>query len=232
MIENPMDDLVDLVDDMIEDVGQFHEEVLGVDLPTSPTRLSVERKKYATDHLYEEFEEFREADDLGGEVDALVDLAYVAIGRLLEMGVYPRAAFDAVHRANMAKESGTNPKRPDNEHDAVKPEGWTPPDLSAVLSVGLADLEAISPVLLEITRMRAAKGKDYNSSVEISDYFPLGHVSYFQMVHLKTKRLQSLIDIEDHGGTPNFEGIRGTLLDLLNYATFYVEALDRGELGR
>ncbi len=221
-----------MMESKARDVARFHEEVLGIDLPTSPTRLSVERKKYATDHLYEEFDEFRCAPTMENEVDALVDLTYVALGRLLEMGVCPGAAFDAVHRANMAKEPGVNPRRPDNEYDAVKPEGWSPPDLSTVLSVGLGDIESLSPVLLEITRMRVAKGRDYNSSVEIPDYFPLGHASYFQMVHLKVKRLQSLIDIEDRGGTPNFEGIRGTLLDLLNYATFYVEALDRGELGR
>ncbi len=52
------------------------------------------------------------------------------------------------------------------------------------------------------------------------------------MVHVKTTRLRSLIEVLDRGGTPNFEGVRDTILDLLNYATFYVEALDRGELDR
>lgn len=221
-----------MIDGMARDVARFHREVLGVDPPDSPTVLTSERAQYAADHLYEEFEEFREARTLEERVDALVDLIYVALGRILEMGVSPRAAFDAVHRANMAKESGVNPRRPDNEHDAVKPEGWSPPDLSVALSIGLKDIESLSPVLLEITRMRAAKGKDYNSSVRIPDYFPLGHPSYFQMVHLKTKRAQSLIEVGSRGGTPNFEGLRDTLLDLLNYTVFYVEALDRGELDR
>ena len=219
-----------MIDGMARDVARFHQEVLGISLPDSPTMLTGERARYAEDHLYEEYEEFRDARTLEGRVDALVDLIYVALGRILEMGVSPGIAFDAVHRANMTKEPGINPQRPDNGHDAVKPEGWNPPDLSRALSMSLADLEAMSPVLLEITRMRAAKGEDYNSSVRIPDYFPLGHPSYFQMVHLKTKRLQSLIEVEARGGTPNFEGVRDTLLDLLNYAVFYVEAIDRGDL--
>ncbi len=219
-----------MVEGMARDVARFAREVRGVNIPVMPVRLTEARKQCAIDHLYEEFEEYREADTLVTEADALVDLVYVALGRLVEMGIAPGPVFDAVHETNMRKVPGHNEKRPNDEHDAVKPDGWTPPDLSRILAIGLADLGALSPVLLEITRMREAKGRDYNSSVEIPDYFPLGHSSYFQMVHLKTKRLQSLIEVESRGGMPNFEGIRDTLLDLLNYAVFYVEALDRGDL--
>ena len=92
--------------------------------------------------------------------------------------------------------------------------------------MSLADVRALSPVLLEITRLRAKKGEDYNTSVRIPDYFPLGHQSYFQMIFIKTKRIQSLLEVMKEGRDPNFEGLRDTVLDLLNYGTFYVEWID------
>jgi len=58
----------------------------------------------------------------------------------------------------------------------------------------------------------------------------LGHQSYVQMMHLKAKRALSLVDIASKGGEANFEGLRDTLLDSLNYTTFWVEAIDRGEV--
>ncbi len=221
-----------MMDRMLTCVMRFAREIRRVQVPMKPTRLTTFRKQAAVDHLYEEFDEYREADTLHGEVDALVDLVYVALGRLVEMGIVPGPVFDVVHEANMCKMRGDNEKRPNDEHDAVKPKGWKQPNLTAALSVGMADVLALSHVLLEVSRLRASQGRNYNNSgVAISDYFPMGHASYFQMVHLKTKRLQSLLemgaDVE-----PHHEGLRDSLLDLLNYAVFWVEAIDGGDLDR
>ena len=220
---------------MMRDVRRFHMEVLGgATLPTEPgvRMLSAERRMYAMKHLREESEEFAGAETVEDQADALVDIAYVALGRLLEMGILPDATFDAVHEANMRKTAGLNPQRPDNPHDAIKPEGWTPPDLERALSVSLYDVMAMSPVLLEITQLRRRKGRDYNTSVQIPDYFPLGHQSYFQMIFIKTKRIQSLLEVMKEGREANFEGLRDTVLDLLNYAVFYAEWIDAQEEGR
>ena len=220
-----------MTDNMLKDVRRFHAEVLGGQtLPTEPgvRMLPPERMNCALNHLSEELTEFCDAETVEDQADALVDLVYVALGRLLEMGILPGAAFDAVHEANMTKRHGQNPQRPDNAHDAVKPEGWKPPDLAMAMSITLADVEALSPVLLEITHLRARKGRDYNAaSVTIEDYFPLGHQSYFQMLFVKVKRIQSLLGIMGKGGAPANESLRDTVLDLLNYATFYVEWIDR-----
>ena len=35
----------------------------------------------------------------------------------------------------------------------------------------------------------ARKGEDYNSGVDLHDYFPFGDTSYIQMLHMKTTRL-------------------------------------------
>ncbi len=71
--------------------------------------------------------------DLARALDALVDLDYVLKGTVLQLGlgrVYARA-WARVHAANLAKVPGTTSRGYGN--DAVKPPGWTAPDLSDLL---------------------------------------------------------------------------------------------------
>ena len=65
-------------------------------------------------------------------VDGLIDLCVVAIGTLDAFGIDAYKAWDEVHNANMAKESGVKPSRPNplGLPDLIKPEGWTGPDHS------------------------------------------------------------------------------------------------------
>lgn len=118
-------------------VERFHREITGQPLPDKPTRLSDDRFNYALTHLYEEYSEFGDAHekgDLDGAADALLDLIYVAIGRLLEMGYSTsNALFENVHEKNMQKVPGKVAKRDNAAFDTVKPEGWTPPDAQAAL---------------------------------------------------------------------------------------------------
>lgn len=61
-------------------------------------------------------------------------------------------------------------------------------------------------------------------------YFPFLGVSYCQMIHVKAQRLISLVmKTMRGGGESNFEGIRDTLLDIINYASFWIERMDRAE---
>lgn len=86
----------------------------------------------------------------------------------------------------------------------------------------------ISPVLQEIAELRAKKAQDYNGgSVKLDDYFPFGQVSYTQMIHVKSLRL---ISLTEQDGNANFEGIEDTLKDIINYATFNLEAIKNGQL--
>lgn len=81
----------------------------------------------------------------------------------------------------------------------------------------------VSPVLQDIAELRAKKAQDYNGgNVKLEDYFPFGQLSYTQMIHVKALRLVSLTEQE---GGPNFEGIADTLKDIINYATFNLEAI-------
>lgn len=81
----------------------------------------------------------------------------------------------------------------------------------------------------EAVLLCAKKSADYNQgmghedihSVDRSSYFPFGAVSYAQMLHTKSQRFNSLVSKQLSGGQPNFEGLRDTALDIINYAGFF-----------
>jgi predicted HAD superfamily Cof-like phosphohydrolase len=62
-------------------------------------------------------------------VDAMIDICVFAIGTLDLFGVDAQKAWDTVMTANMAKERGIKPERPNplNLPDLLKPEGWKAP---------------------------------------------------------------------------------------------------------
>lgn len=62
-------------------------------------------------------------------VDACIDLCVVAIGTLDAFEVDSYEAWDRVHKANMAKQPGIKPERPNplGLPDLIKPAGWTAP---------------------------------------------------------------------------------------------------------
>lgn len=82
-------------------------------------------------------------------------------------------------------------------------------------------------VLNEIQELREKKAQDYNSGIKLEEYFPFGQISYTQMIHVKSLRLRSLTVSNKE---PNYEGIRDTLIDIINYAIFNIEALDRNDI--
>lgn len=219
-----------MMDRLLARVERFQREIIGYPIPETPRPLAAERLKARLDHISEERDEIAQSTLFADQVDGFLDLAYVALGALIEMGVLPGATFDEVDDANMAKVRGAKASRPGHQgYDAVKPEGWTPPDLAPYLALTKSDvqlLSGLSPVLRRVAKLRAMKGKDYNTGVQLTEYFPLGHASYFQMIFVKTKRMQSYMELINRGQRPNFEGIIDTVEDLINYATFYGEFLD------
>ena len=85
--------------------------------------------------LREEVDEFELAvteGDFIGQVDAMIDSVYFAVGALYKLGLNAdqiNACMDQVHEANMAKRKGVNAKRGDGSAaDAVKPEDWVSPE--------------------------------------------------------------------------------------------------------
>jgi len=80
--------------------------------------------------LEEELTELKDNRDNPEEVvDALIDLSVVAIGTLDLFGIDAYKAWDEVFAANMNKEVGIKPSRPNplGLPDLIKPEGWVAP---------------------------------------------------------------------------------------------------------
>jgi predicted HAD superfamily Cof-like phosphohydrolase len=119
--------------DWVKDINDMHVKY-GVHewVKNNPDKL----KKYLEfriNFLQEELDETQQAafiyDDPEEIVDGLIDLCVVAIGTLDAFGVDSNAAWDKVLKANMAKEVGVKPERPNplGLPDLMKPEGWQPP---------------------------------------------------------------------------------------------------------
>lgn len=205
------------IDNMYRQVEEFNNKVIGIHAPEEPTMLYRDRQEFALTALNEEVGELKEAfadGDISAAADALVDLIYFALGRLMEMGVPVQNIWDDVHFKNMMKRKGD--KGRGTATDAIKPEGWVSPDHKWIT--------AIPKPFQEAAAVRQRKGEDYRSGdIKMSDYFPFKRLSYFTMINTKNLRLKSLLTTEKE---PKHESIRDTLVDMLNYCCFAIEAID------
>ena len=91
--------------------------------------------EFRIDFLREELDETEAAlvsMDSEEIVDGLIDLCVVAIGTLDAFGVDPYKAWDEILRANLSKEVGVKPERPNpmGLPDLIKPKDWEGPDHS------------------------------------------------------------------------------------------------------
>jgi predicted HAD superfamily Cof-like phosphohydrolase len=90
-----------------EMVREFH-EAFGVDAPSAPTALTVERQMLRFALIEEEYSEYREAvvepDGMDHVAKELADLLYVVLGTAVEHGITRfDEIFAEVHRSNMSK---------------------------------------------------------------------------------------------------------------------------------
>lgn len=136
---------------MFKDIKDFHEKY-GLQYNDKPRLLGDEMSEFRIKFMHEELAEYIDAvskanamlstqsilpdakDSFNGEMakalDALVDLAYVALGTAYLHGFDFQAAWDRVHAANMQKvraEKAGDSKR-GTSFDVIKPPGWVAPD--------------------------------------------------------------------------------------------------------
>jgi hypothetical protein len=85
-------------------------------------------------------------------------------------------------------------------------------------------LQLLEPAL----KLTVTKTQDYDNGGkdDLHVYFPFLDKSYVQMLHMKTQRLVSLTK---QAKQPNHESVKDSVLDLINYAVFYLDYLDQGE---
>jgi predicted HAD superfamily Cof-like phosphohydrolase len=92
-----------------------------------PSRMPPERVQNRAKWLHEEIEEFKAAQTLEDQVDAMVDLIYFALGTMVELGVDSDKVFHIVHQANMRKLWSDGKPRFGDDGKVKKPAEWTDP---------------------------------------------------------------------------------------------------------
>lgn len=118
--------------DWVKDINEMHAHYK-MDISSFDKEKLLAFLEFRYAFLAEEMKELREAldrKDVEEIIDAHIDLNVVSTGTLdlLEINTY--VAWDAVLAANMAKEPGVKPSRPNplGLPDLIKPEGWVAPN--------------------------------------------------------------------------------------------------------
>ncbi len=121
----------------MQQVGEF-QAVLDTPIPEGPELPAFrEERDLRVGLLREEFTEYLEAENADNIVeiaDALADMVYVICGTAHTYGIPLAEVFDEVQRTNMAKFPGGKILRRESDGKVIKPEGWKPPDIAAILA--------------------------------------------------------------------------------------------------
>lgn len=117
-----------------DDIASFHEK-FGLEFMGGPRHLPPDLQEFRSKFLKEELQEYFEAvesRDLPKQLDALVDLVYVALGTAYYQGFNFNEAWRRVQKANMAKVRAQRAEDSKRGHafDVVKPPGWQAPNLA------------------------------------------------------------------------------------------------------
>lgn len=110
--------------DTFKKVCEFHKKYA---LEQNPDNKELQQARIK--HMTEELNEYitsQIAGDREGQLDALVDLVYVALGTAYYEGFDFDGAFDEVHNCNMKKIQKATER---SKWDVVKPDGWQPPNI-------------------------------------------------------------------------------------------------------
>lgn len=76
---------------------------MGQPVADKPTEMDKQRKVERWIYMDEELDEFCSAETVVDQADAMIDLIYLALGTMVELGVKPEKLFEIVHNANMSK---------------------------------------------------------------------------------------------------------------------------------
>ena len=119
--------------DWVKDISEMH-QYYGVNekVQNFDTEKLKQFLQFRMSFLDEELTETKNAvlnNDAEEIVDGLIDLCVVAIGTLDSMGIDSYEAWNRVLRANLQKQVGVKPERPNplGLPDLIKPAGWKAP---------------------------------------------------------------------------------------------------------
>jgi predicted HAD superfamily Cof-like phosphohydrolase len=119
---------------MIAMIAEFHEK-FGLAYNEGPRQLPTELKEFRIKFLLEELTEYVSAsfnENKAEQLDALIDIVYIALGTAYLQGFDFAEGFKRVHEANMKKVRATEASQSLRKStlDIVKPKGWQVPDLT------------------------------------------------------------------------------------------------------
>lgn len=83
-------------------------------------------------------------------------------------------------------------------------------------------------VLQQAIELQLQKANDYqnpHSSIQQADYYPRGCASILDIMNAKMLRIKSVMEAMENDTTyqTNFESLEDSAIDLINYASFFVE---------
>jgi predicted HAD superfamily Cof-like phosphohydrolase len=112
-----------------------------------PTVMNEVRQMQRYDYMAEELMEFIGSTELVDQADAMIDLIYLAIGTMVELGVQPEPLFQIVQNANMSKlwEDG-KPRLNPETNKVMKPSTFVRPEplLQAEIERQIAEAEKVN----------------------------------------------------------------------------------------
>jgi predicted HAD superfamily Cof-like phosphohydrolase len=112
-----------------------------------PTVMNEVRQMQRYEYMAEELMEFIGSTELVDQADAMIDLIYLAIGTMVELGVQPEPLFQIVQNANMSKlwEDG-KPRLNPETNKVMKPSTFVRPEplLQAEIERQIAEAEKVN----------------------------------------------------------------------------------------
>lgn len=102
---------------------------MGQPVADKPTQMQFVRREQRFNYMAEELDEFIHAKTVVDQADAMIDLIYLAVGTMVELGVKPESLFEIVHNANMSKLwSDGKPKLNPETGKVIKPPTFVRPE--------------------------------------------------------------------------------------------------------
>lgn len=114
----------------VSDIAEMHSKFSVNPIVESLTKEQLsEYMQFRIGCLQEELDELKDAKTADDAVDALLDLIVFATGTLDVFKVDADKGWKRIHDANMSKEPGIKPERPNKYGfpDLIKPTGWQAP---------------------------------------------------------------------------------------------------------
>lgn len=164
------------------DVKRFH-TAFNHPVGDTPQEMGKDRREKRFAWMLEEIDEFKHADNLVDQIDALIDTLYLTYGTLVEMGVNPEPYFGHVHNANMGKLNAEGKPTYNAEGKVAKPDGWRGPEMDITRTLvtdsvhrfldnpafGTLDIQGLQVLKRRYDKMQSEYAQSLRSSLQKED---------------------------------------------------------------